>query len=451
MKPSDTAGGRSWAVLHVEGERLSFLTDSLEALLADTIEIFTTIIGDEFLGGALREAGLSGGQFLDCCCVLMDSLGWNVQQPGDSIQAVHWNGVLRELRAFPRYRRGYYRIGISPDGDICEWEYVPEDRWTRLRAVEGVVESTVWHALWNSSLPDDLTPTGLLVTGRDSSRAWGYIAELQHLLTDRILAYDIDFYLDVRDGDRFWVLLEETCYPGSEETSFTRVMAVKYQFAGGGVVEAFPFFHMPSDSLQGLRVLDYFHRDGGSVRTMFLKMPVPYGRISSGYSDARLHPILGYTRAHRGIDYAAPLGTEIFAVGDGMITMRQYNGGYGNYVRIRHANGYETGYGHLSSFASGRSVGTYVRQGDVIGYVGSTGLSTGPHVHFEMKRNGVFINPALEILPPADPLTGEELERYLVQVESLESVWSAMSGGTLPVAVEEEGPTELSDSGSHDV
>ena len=303
------------------------------------------------------------------------------------------------------------------------------------------MDITVWSALWKSALPDDLTPSGALATGRDSSRAWGYIAELQHELTDRILAYDIDFYLDVRQGDRFWVLLEEVYYPGCSEASFDRVMAVKYSFAGGGVVEAFPFFHYPTDSLQDLRVLDYYHRDGGSIRTMFLKMPVPYGRISSGYSDARLHPILGYTRAHRGIDYAAPMGTDIFAVGDGVITMRQYNGGYGNYVRIRHSNGYETGYGHLSSFASGQSVGSYVRQGDVIGYVGSTGLSTGPHVHFEMKKNGEFVNPALEILPPADPLTGEELDRFLLQVESLESVWGSLSGGTLPIREVEEPET----------
>ena len=166
---------------------------------------------------------------------------------------------------------------------------------------------------------------------------------------------------------------------------------------------------------------------------MFLKMPVPFGRISSGYSNAREHPVLGYTRAHRGIDYASPLGTEIYAVGDGTITMRGWSGGYGNIVRIRHANGYETGYGHMNGFASGQSVGSYVRQGEIIGYVGSTGLSTGPHVHFEMKKNGSYVNPAEEIVPPANPLTGDELERFLAEMPVLETQWSILSGMELPV------------------
>ncbi|MBD3277215.1 MAG: peptidoglycan DD-metalloendopeptidase family protein, partial [Candidatus Aegiribacteria sp.] len=174
-----------------------------------------------------------------------------------------------------------------------------------------------------------------------------------------------------------------------------------------------------------------------SLRTMFLKMPVPFGRISSPFSNARMHPVLGYTRAHRGIDYAAPLGTEIYAVGDGVITTRSYCGGYGNMVRVRHANGYETGYGHMTGFASHQEVGSYVRQGDVIGYVGSTGLSTGPHVHFEMKKNGSYVNPATEILPPANPLEDESLELFTLQLPVLERTWSRMAGENLPVPVVE--------------
>jgi len=160
---------------------------------------------------------------------------------------------------------------------------------------------------------------------------------------------------------------------------------------------------------------------------------VPFGRISSPFSSSRMHPVLGYSRAHTGIDYAAPLGTEIYAVGDGVITTRGACGGYGNMIRVRHSNGYETGYGHMNGFASGQAVGTYVRQGDIIGYVGSTGLSTGPHVHFEMKKNGEFVNPATEILPPADPLEGDDLALFLSQLEVLESTWSIMAGEQVPV------------------
>ncbi|MBD3369546.1 peptidoglycan DD-metalloendopeptidase family protein, partial [Candidatus Fermentibacteria bacterium] len=114
------------------------------------------------------------------------------------------------------------------------------------------------------------------------------------------------------------------------------------------------------------------------------------------------------------------------------ITRRGWNGGFGNYVRIRHSNGYETEYGHLSSYADGKTVGTYVRQGEVIGYVGNTGLSTGPHVHFGMKKSGSYVNPSTEIMPPADPLEGTELERFRRQVPALERIWEEMAGGRLP-------------------
>ncbi|MCK5037364.1 MAG: M23 family metallopeptidase, partial [Candidatus Sabulitectum sp.] len=295
------------------------------------------------------------------------------------------------------------------------------------------ISSTVWEALWDTALPPDLTESGILVSRRDTSRAVGYVSELQHELTDRLFVYDIDFYYDVKVGDKLWILIEENRYPMDGETGFRRILAAKYQFTHGGIAEAFPFFHRPDDAESAEIILDHYHRDGASLRTMFLKMPVPYGRVSSGYSNARMHPVLGYTRAHRGIDYASPMGTEIYAVGDGTITVRGWLGGYGNMIRVRHANGYETGYGHMNGFAAGQSVGSYVRQGEIIGYVGSTGLSTGPHVHFEMKRNGSYVNPATEIMPPADPLDGSELERFLTEMAVIEAQWSMLVGIELPV------------------
>lgn len=443
LRPPDGEKSPSWIIFRSLHD-LRDLTDSLQLILADTIDIRVGVVGESFLGGAIMGAGLSGSHYLDCCRILMDSLGWNVQQFGDTLEVIYHNGIFSELRAFPSTRRGYFLIQADQHGEICSWAYVPETRWTRLRSIECEVEfgGSVWWAIRNSAIPPDLTPSGMIVTSRDSSRVWAYVADLQHEMTDRILSYDIDFFYDVQPGDHFWLLVEEEHFPDSRETRFRRILAVKYLFNYGGLVEAFPFFHSPSDStdtdgvLERIRVLDFYHRDGASLRTMFLKMPVPFGRISSPYSDSRLHPVLGYTRAHRGVDYAAPMGTEIFAVGDGVITMRQYNGGYGHYVRIRHANSYVTGYGHLSEYASSQQVGSYVRQGEVIGYVGSTGLSTGPHVHFEMKKSGSFVNPSTEILPPVDPLAGEELERFSVQCNSLESIWLQLSGDVLPVSEE---------------
>lgn len=425
------SGGRgaSWPY-HDDLARIGNTREHALHVMADTIDTCVGVIGEGFLGGALRDAGVTGNAFARACELLVDSLGWNVQQTGDTIIAVYHRGRLAELRAYPRNRRGFFRVCWTGDSPSL-WEYSPQESWIRTRAVTCRVTSTVWGALWDSALPPDLTPTGMLLSPRDSSRAVGYISELQHELTDRLFCYDIDFYYDVRVGDSLWILIEETRYPEDGESGFLRILGAKYSFAGGGLAEALPFYLYPEGSTEAY--LDHFHRDGASLRTMFLRMPVPYGRVSSPFSSARLHPVLGYTRAHRGTDYAAPLGTEIYAVGDGVITVRQWQGGYGNFVRIRHANGYETAYGHLNGFAQGQAVGTHVRQGEIIGYVGSTGLSTGPHVHFEMVKNGTHVNPADEIVPPSDPLEGEELQAFVRQLPVLESSWAILSGAPLPV------------------
>ena len=440
-RSSDENFGPPWG-FHRNIEALEVCRIEMLTVLADTVDLCTSIIGEGFLGGAVRELGISGGQYLSTCEVLMDSLGWTVQRTGDTLTAMYNRGELSELRAYPGNRRGFYRILFS-GGDPSAWEYVPQERWIRQRAISCDVSTTVWAALWDTALPPDLTESGILVNSRDSSRAVGYISELQRALTDRLFVYDIDFYYDVKVGDKLWILIEENRYPMDGETGFRRILAAKYLFAHGGIAEAFPFFHQPDGAESAEIILDHYHRDGASLRTMFLKMPVPFGRISSCYSSARLHPVLGYTRAHRGIDYASPMGTEIYAVGDGTITVRGWLGGYGNMVRVRHANGYETGYGHMNGYAAGQSVGSYVRQGEIIGYVGSTGLSTGPHVHFEMKKNGSYVNPATEIMPPADPLDGDELERFLDEMIVIEAQWSMLAGIDLPIPeIETETGTE---------
>ncbi len=440
--PGEQNIGTEWS-FYRDLEKLESCQIEMLIIQADTIEVFSSTIGEGFLGGAVRDLGISGGLYLSTCGILMDSLGWTVQRTGDTLTAIYNRGQLSELRALPGNKRGFYRISFTEDVPVS-WEYVPQERWIRQRAIECEISSTVWEALWDSALPPDLTDSGVLVNARDSSRAVGYVSELQHELTDRLFCYDIDFYYDVKVGDMLWILIEENRYPIDGETGFRRILAAKYKFAHGGLAEAFPLLHRPAETESAEIILDHYHRDGASLRTMFLKMPVPYGRVSSGYSNARQHPVLGYTRAHHGIDYASPLGTEIYAVGDGILTVRGWVGGYGNMVRIRHANGYETGYGHMNGFAAGQAVGSYVHQGEIIGYVGSTGLSTGPHVHFEMKKNGSYVNPATEIMPPADPLEGAELERFLSEMNVMEAQWSMLLGFDLPVPEIEE-PVNLED------
>jgi len=417
------------------------MRDSLNAILADTIEIRTSFVEEGgTLGALLYSTGIEGNRYLNCCEIFIDSLGWTSVHVGDTLEARFSRDTLTEVRARPRSGRGYYCIEFDGSSEPVDWYWVPEDQYRRLRSVILVVNSSVWTSIANSGVPSDLTPSGHIVTSRDSIREIAYIKGLENELANRLFVYDIDFYYDVQPGDSVWVLLEETRYPGSQETVFRRIIAAKYNFALGGMTEAIPYFHQV-DSLApdgSAIILDHYHRDGASLRTMFLKMPVPFGRISSHFSSARMHPVLGYTRAHQGIDYASPMGTEIYAVGDGVITVRGVRGGYGNMVRIRHANGYETGYGHMNGFAPSQEIGSYVRQGDVIGYVGSTGLSTGPHVHFEMKKNGAFVNPASEILPPANPLSGDDLELFMHQLPVLESTWTWIAGANIPVPDRED-------------
>jgi len=204
------------------------------------------------------------------------------------------------------------------------------------------------------------------------------------LLADRIFPWQVDFSRDLRKGDEVRVLYERVVRPdGSARQS--RVLAVQLE-ARGRTHEAY-LFQTP-DGRE-----DYYGRDGGSLKRAFLRAPLEFRRISSAFSKSRFHPVLGVARPHNGIDYAAAPGTPVRAVGDGVITRAGWGGGYGNVVDIRHAQGYSSRYAHLRGFAPGIRNGTRVRQGDLIGYVGATGLATGPHLHFEFHANGRPVDP----------------------------------------------------------
>ena len=162
---------------------------------------------------------------------------------------------------------------------------------------------------------------------------------------------------------------------------------------------------------------EFFDEEGNSLRKTFLKAPLKYSRISSGFSNARMHPVLKIVRPHHGVDYAAPTGTPVVAIGDGTVTKAAYSGGAGHMVKIKHNSNYETAYLHLSKYGAGIKAGARVKQGQVIGYVGSTGLSTGPHLDFRFYKNGHPVNP-LKIDPPsADPIKEEEKEKYAAHKE----------------------------------
>ena len=221
-----------------------------------------------------------------------------------------------------------------------------------------------------------------------------------------VYAWEIDFF-GLQKGDQFKVLYEKYMVDGVQ--------------AGLGPIQAALFFHMgedfyaiPYDQGEGL---EFFDLEGKSLRKTFLKAPLKFNRISSTFSNSRLHPILKIRRPHHGVDYAAPKGTPVVAVGDGLVTKAVYSGGAGNMVRIKHNSNYETAYLHLWKYGPGINSGVRVKQGQVIGYVGSTGLSTGPHLDFRFYKNGTPVDP-LKIDPPsANPIKDEEMENFMKKGE----------------------------------
>jgi len=213
-----------------------------------------------------------------------------------------------------------------------------------------------------------------------------------------ILAWEVDFYKDVREGDRFKLVVEKV-YKGNDFIRYGVIHAVEYQGEGKRV--------------RGIRYQDgYYDENGLSLRKVFLKAPLRFNRISSRFSQSRRHPILGGVRPHYGTDYAAPMGTPVWAVGDGTVVLCGWNGGYGKAVVLRHRNGYTTQYGHLSRFGPGIRVGKQVKQKQIIGYVGSTGLSTGPHLDYRLAKQGRFKNPLKETFPAGVALGKEEKEKF---------------------------------------
>jgi murein DD-endopeptidase MepM/ murein hydrolase activator NlpD len=229
----------------------------------------------------------------------------------------------------------------------------------------------------------------------------------------RIYSYDVDFQRKVQPGDSFEVLYageEETPAPDSRNDVLFAALTV------GGETKKFYRFQSPDDGL-----VDYYDETGKSAKKFLVRKPVLAGIMRSGFG-LRRHPILGYTKMHTGVDWAAPSGTPIYASGNGTVEKVGWESGYGKYVRIRHTNGYETAYGHLTAYARGIDEGTRVRQGQVIGFVGSTGLSTGSHLHYEILVNGRFVDPMRIKLPRGRVLEGPVLASFEKERERLDGI-----------------------------
>jgi len=225
-----------------------------------------------------------------------------------------------------------------------------------------------------------------------------------------IFGWDIDFALDIRHNDQFALIYEEL-YLDGERIGTGNILAAEFT-NNGKVYQAVRYTDQQGRT-------DYYSPDSHNMRKTFLRSPVAFSRISSRFSLGRKHPILNKIRAHKGVDYAAARGTPIKATGNGKIVLRGKKGGYGKTVVIKHGNNYSTLYAHLNSYARGLRTGSRVQQGQIIGYVGSTGLATGPHLHYEFLVNGVHRNPLTVKLPDAAPLPGKYRQDFKLATENL--------------------------------
>ena len=226
------------------------------------------------------------------------------------------------------------------------------------------------------------------------------------LKLSEVYAWQIDFHTEIRKGDNFKVIYQEKIHPaGSKKVG--RILAALFNNREKS------FYAVGFSNADGR--WDYFDLEGTSLRRAFLRSPFKYmPRISSRFSRRRFHPILKIFRPHLGIDYAAPTGTPILALGDGRVTYRGWNGGFGRFIRVKHNGMYTTTYGHLSRYVRGIKVGSWVKQGQVIGYVGTTGLSTGPHLDFRFYKNGQPVNPLTVDIPAGDPVDPSRSSYFII-------------------------------------
>jgi murein DD-endopeptidase MepM/ murein hydrolase activator NlpD len=267
-------------------------------------------------------------------------------------------------------RRRTLKLVLRREAWSARIEETPTRMETRLAA------GSVSTSLWQSAVAAGLPPAVILD-----------VAD--------VFAWQVDFATDIRKEDAFAVIYEVEIFPDGAEEPGT-VLAARFVNRGTA------FYAFRFAVAEGRE--DYYNLEGRSVRRAFLKSPLRYRYISSGFSRSRYHPILKKRRPHLGIDYAAPAGTPVSALGDGVVIWKGWKGGFGNYIEIRHNDAYVSCYGHLRGYAKGLRKGKRVAQGEIIGYVGSTGLSTGPHLDFRVRYRGSYVNPLKLKSPPTEPV-----------------------------------------------
>lgn len=290
---------------------------------------------------------------------------------------------------------------------------------------EGYVAVAIEHPLTlEIAAAEGVIENSLFLAGATAGVPPGVLADLI-----QIYSFDVDFQRDIRTGDGFTVLYEQYKDGDGELVRSGNIMRASMTLSGK---EKILYRY---ETAKG--TIDYFDPDGKSVRRALMRTPINGARLSSGYGNRR-HPILGYTKMHTGTDFAAPRGTPIYAAGNGSVVYAGRKGGYGLYVRLRHNGTYQTAYGHMSGIARGVRKGKRVNQGQVIGYVGTTGRSTGNHLHYEVIRNGKFINSRRMHLPSGKALKGDDLVAFMAMTEVAGTQFAMLMGATVLFASSED-------------
>ena len=350
------------------------------------------------------EGSVKKGQFFS---TLLNSLGLGASEVYNLTQACDSVFDVRTLRVGNTYRAYYddslrYLVYDRDRMNCVVFDCrAPYGAWIYekpITYVDRYADVTISSSLWNDMRAADVSPLLILQ------------------LSD-IYAWTVDFF-GLQKGDRFKVLYQEKLCDGD----VVAVDTVRYAvFSHGGT--DFPAIMFDQKDNGNI----WWNEKGESMRKAFLKAPLQYSRISSGFSNARVHPVTRKVQPHHGVDYAAPTGTPVMTIGDGVVTSVKYEGAGGNVVRIKHNSVYSTAYLHLSKYAKGLKAGQRVKQGDVIGYVGSTGRSTGPHLDFRVWKNGTAINPLTMDSPPAEPLEEENKAAFQAAITEYQSMIEKVS------------------------
>ncbi|MXS82448.1 M23 family peptidase [Nitrosomonas oligotropha] len=340
----------------------------------------------------------------DTIAAILNRLDVSNQDSTDFLQAARGSRAMRQLKPGQtvyaqttadgelltlRYFFGNEELFLmEKTDDAFKMTEQPVELDTRIHMKSGEINSSLFAATDNAGIPNNIA-----------------------MQLTEIFASEIDFYRDLRQGDRFTVVYETFANDNGKRAKTGRVLAA--EFVNKGKSHQAIYFKA-SNGADG-----YYTPEGESLRKAFLLSPLTFSRVSSGFTNARFHPILKEWRAHRGIDYAAPTGTPVKATASGIVAFSGSQKGYGNLVVLKHNGKYETAYGHLSRFASGMSKGKRISQGDVIGYVGSTGMATGPHLHYELRIDGVQRDPTNVVLPSAPPIAKRDLNTFQKETHAL--------------------------------